>query len=816
MTKSSASAISRATILNGLRATQGKSLHVMELLQVLSLPKGARDEVREHLLELKELGMAKELPGGRFRYEKSKPNPPPQAETRKRKEEPRRAEPAPKRSAAPATRDSGARARTRSDGGYRRFSGPLSESNERTTGVLSATDRGFAFVLGDDGLGEIFVPPDSLRGAIQGDLVELAFRASARGREGAVLNVIERRITRATGTLRRDRDGFFLEPHSRKLDFVVRIEGAMPLDAKEGADVVAQILPNDVPALGSVLLGKVIRVLGKRGSAAVEIDMIKVAEQVNEEFSADVLREAAGFSPRVSLDEIALREDLRHMEIVTIDPDDAKDHDDAMWAMRTERGYRVLVAIADVSHYVSEGSAIDKEAMQRGCSIYLPGRVIPMLPFELSSNLASLVPGEDRLTLAVEVNVSREGKVREYRFVSGVMRSRARLSYGGVARALGWTNEPPVQEAAEARKDQLELFAEISGVLRAERNRRGSLNFDLPETKILLDDQGEPAAVVGSRTDPGVKRAYEVIEDFMLLANEVVAGHTAREKIPAIYRIHGAPDQKKLFKFLSVLDALGVDVSKELDAGDDERTSPHFYRALLKKIEGHPQEQVLVYLLLRSMQQAQYSVHNIGHFALAARDYLHFTSPIRRYPDLVVHRTLRAIIAKERLRPDALSKMIPQAVQASRMERRAMNVEREVAQVYKCILMQRHVGEQLPGRVTGVSLDGIVVQLDTPFVEVRVSADKLPGVFELDELGIALVKKRGGGAIRIGDIATVQVTYVSVEKREVAGELVSLKSAVGKTQTKPAKAKSPDAKKSRTTRAPKQERPRGKPSKSRR
>ncbi len=314
--------------------------------------------------------------------------------------------------------------------------------------------------------------------------------------------------------------------------------------------------------------------------------------------------------------------------MVTIDPPDARDHDDAVWAERLAGGaFRVVVAIADVSHYVREGSALDRAALERATSIYLPDRVIPMLPHELSSNLASLVPDEDRLTLAVEVEVGPKGAIRRHRFIEGVMRSGARLSYHGVARALHLTEQGEPQHEAERRRELLSTLWDVSKALRARRQRRGSIDFDLPEPRIVLDDGGEPIDIRRSRTDPGVRKTYALIEDLMLLANEVVATDLSRRKVPAIYRVHGEPNEAKIAIFAELASSLGYALDE--DAGRRPRKLAEF----LKRVEGTTHAQALSFLLLRAMQQAAYDTTNVGHFALAAPNYLHFTSPIRRYPD---------------------------------------------------------------------------------------------------------------------------------------------------------------------------------------
>jgi ribonuclease R len=766
--------IHRNDVLKALKAGGGRSLHLMEVVQGLGAPKNAKDTVRAVLLQLVEAGLARELPGNRF----------------KAGDPPRHAAPPPP--AVPSLRAKTRRIDQREPREARTdASGPRAE-NERLGGWLTMTTRGFGFVTADDGGPDVFVAPSLVGAALHGDRVELDVRPSDKGREGRVVRVLERGILRIAGKLVRSRRAFGIEPSDPRLPAYVDVDGELPLGTVVGQDVVAQITHHP-RGPDETMRARVLRALPPRGSANGELEKVRIREGVNEEFPAEVTQEALGFPADVHAHDLEGREDFRTLDLCTIDPDDARDHDDAIWATRLPGGgYRVVVAIADVSHYVREGTAIDREAVMRGCSIYLPDRAIPMLPPELSSNLASLLPNVDRLALAVDVELASDGSMLDYRFVEARMKSRARLTYGGVARALGWTEGGTDDPAARERLPLLETLRDISAKLRAKRVKRGALGFELPEPKVKLDARGEPVDVIRQKGDPGVKRAYEVVEDFMLLANEIVAGDLSRRGIPTLYRLHGAPEPAKMAEFAAVAEAFG----KKIDLGEDDRPTPKMLADLLAEIRGTPLETPLGYLLLRSMQQATYGVKNIGHFALAARDYLHFTSPIRRYPDLAVHRIVRSVIRQERIDAEKLGrKLVPIGVASSRAERRAVTIEREAIAIHRAILMKDRVGEELPGRVSGISEPVLFVTLDEPFVEVRVPVERISGDrFELDRLGVRLVGARTKRAFALGDPLLVRIEEVSVERREIVGcpaAAPGAQSTEGSEEKKPKGSKGP-------------------------
>jgi ribonuclease R len=710
--------IDRETLLGVLRDAAPRALHVGEVCQRLELPKTARDAVIDALDELVRLGVLGEMPGNRYRA--------------------------------------------------RKMHGPVPSAPSSAglvAGVLQMTPRGFGFVGAEDGGPDVFVPPDAVGPALHGDRVEVAARPSPKGREGSVVTVLSRRNPRFTGTLEQHGKALVIVPDDPRLRGPILVLGKPPKEKRSHVAVIAELVrfPQSSDELASAT---VVEVLGVQGLTRVEVAKIKIREGVVEDFDEETLAEARAYGDRVTVADKADREDLRELDLVTIDPPDARDHDDAVFVERTKGGYRVVVAIADVAHYVRPGTALDRTALARGCSIYLPDRAIPMLPPELSTNLASLVPNKDRLCLGVEIQLRKNGSIASHRLFEGVMKSGGHLTYDGVARALGLTEEPAKQPAAEKRLPMLHVLAELAKKLRAERLHRGALDFDLPEAKVKLDEANvEPIDCVRSRKDLGIREAYRMIEELMLLANEVVAAELKRRAVPAIYRIHGKPDEKKVQSFAKVASALGH--AMDVEAARD----PQKLSAFLREIEDTDEAPVLRYLLLRAMQQAAYDVNgDVGHFGLAAKDYLHFTSPIRRYPDLVVHRVVRSLVRNETVDGAALlPRMRRAAVEASRLERRAMQVERDVVSLYRAILMRDRVGETFEGTISSVDANGFWVALDEPFVDVLVPLEKLGDYYELDELGIRLIGLRTGRILALGQRFEVTIEDVRIPKREIVG-----------------------------------------------
>jgi ribonuclease R len=520
--------------------------------------------------------------------------------------------------------------------------------------------------------------------------------------------------------------------------------------------------------------GKLLAVLGAPGELAVETKKVLLVHGIGELHSADAIAEAERYGVTVPEDMLAGREDLTHIPLPTIDPEDARDHDDAVWVEPTkDGGFEMWVAIADVSAYVRPGTFIDDESRERGCSVYLPDRAIPMLPRALSSNLCSLLPDVVRLCLCVHAVLDAKGNVKTTRLIRGYMKSAAKLTYGGVARALGFTDKPPRDPKADAMVEGLRVAAECSRLLRKKRMKRGALDFDLPEAVVKLDAEGKPISILKRSGDPGMKKAYQLIEELMIFANEAVARWLLQRELPGIYRVHLPPDPKKLDKLSAMCEMLGVDFDAE------HTQTPKGLAELLKAFANHPKSTVLNNLLLRSMKQATYDVANLGHFGLASEAYLHFTSPIRRYPDLVVHRIVHAAVEGDeksrRKRVAAVGSeetLVTAATQSSLSERRAMEVEREIVDIYRCFYMMKHIDEQFEGTVSAFVGTGAFVTLDEPFVDVLVRLEDLGPDYQIEDDGLSAVSSRSGDGIRLGDRMRVQVTDCAILRRTVYAKRV--------------------------------------------
>ncbi|HSU42445.1 MAG TPA: ribonuclease R [Polyangiaceae bacterium] len=630
-------------------------------------------------------------------------------------------------------------------------------------GVLSLNPRGFGFVAAA-GKNDVFVPPDAIGGAMHGDRVLVAVtNISARGSEGRIERVVTRRNPRVAGVLRRKGRSAWLEPDDSRIRGPV-VLGAVPKSAPDGAAAVVTITrfpeySDENPE------GELLDVLGAPGDPNVEVRKILVREEIEEQHPDAAVREAEAMAARLRRASAEKRRDLRDVPLPTIDPEDARDHDDAVWVEKNGEGYRAYVAIADVSEYVQPGSALDDEALERGCTIYLPDRAIPMLPAALAADLCSLLPEQERLTLCVIVELDRDANVVDFEIVEGVMRSHAMLTYGGVAKTLGFTEAGPTSTQAEALKKGLRVLDELSRKLRRRRMQRGALDLDLPEARVILDPKtGAPTDVVRRAQDPGVKRAYSMIEELMLLANETVARFLGVKKSPGVYRVHAKPDAQKLERLGNVARKLGVEIDLE------SLSDPLGVSRWLAKIQKHPRKNVLEMLLLRSLKQAVYDTNNVGHFGLASEAYVHFTSPIRRYPDVEVHRAVKRLLrgGKPDTSAAALEALAQSATRASTRERAAMEVEREVVDLYRTLLMRDRVGETHEGTVTALVGSGVYVSLDSPFVDVLIRFEGLgPDRYESSEDEISVVGVRSGDTISLGDRLFVTIEDVAVLRRTV-------------------------------------------------
>jgi ribonuclease R len=641
-------------------------------------------------------------------------------------------------------------------------------------GSLRVHPAGYGFVVRDDGEDDVYVGARNRGSALDGDRVALSTWLGYKGTEGRVEKVLERGRAKLTGTLRKSGRASFVEPDDPR---IAATGGHVLLDggtagAKEGQAVVVEITRYPTQP-DEPLVARIIHVLGDPDDPRTEIEKILICGDIPTEFPDDVLQAAERAPQEVRAEDLADRVDLRDRSFMTIDPETARDFDDAVCVEPSPKGpqwTRLWVAVADVSHYVRPGAALDREARVRGCSVYLPDRAIPMLPKELSSGICSLNPEVDRLAMVVRMEVDPHGDVHDEYYCAAVINSHARLDYPGVAAALAGDLRGPRARYREFLPD-LERMQALAKKMRARRIERGSLDFDLPEAKVLLD-QDDPRRVrdiVQSRGDAAVKGAYQLVEDFMLAANEAVARHFRNRELDTVWRIHDVPADERLQQFAELAQAFGLKFDPE------DGRSPKKLRDLLSSLHGRPMERPLNFMLLRTLKQAVYDVVNVGHFGLAAPDYLHFTSPIRRYPDLIVHRLLKHSLHADGLpaggppptRP-ARETLQQMASESSAAERRAMEAERDVIDLYRAVLMRDHIGEEYDGTIAGVAAFGLFVQIESPFVEGLVRVAGLnDDHYELDEQTQRLVGTRSGRQFALGDPVRVRIENVSVQRRKI-------------------------------------------------
>ncbi len=623
-------------------------------------------------------------------------------------------------------------------------------------GRLDLAQGGYGFVVPEDGSEDVFVPAARLAGAWHGDRVLVRVTREARGkkRTGEVVRVLERARRTALGTLRFSRGYAWLVPEDPRLPERIKLVPKGLESVPEGSRIAVRLrFPEETG--GREPIGVFLERLGEGMSdAETETRAVILKHDLRDAFPKAVLKEAERVAAEPLAAALPGREDFRDLAVFTIDGADAKDFDDAIHLRRlADGGLEVGVHIADVSHYVREGSALDREARVRGTSVYLPGRVLPMLPERLSNGVCSLVPGEDRLVLSVIARLTPEGEVEGFRLAKGVIRSRARLTYGEVEGFLAGGSLPPA--AAFLAEDLRDLFA-LTRRLRARREAEGAIFFDFPEVKVEFTPEGNVHLV-----KVGEARARSLIEELMLLANRLVAKTLSERGLPALYRVHEDPSEDRFRELSEALIRLGYRLGE---------ASPAAYQRVLKEAEGRPEAPVVAMLLLRSLKLARYAEENLGHFGLAFRDYLHFTSPIRRYPDLVVHRVVKALI-EGRLdegRLEAWRARFPQiAEEASVKEREAEAAERELAKYYQARWARAHLGEVFLGTVSGVQNFGVFVALENG-VEGLVRLEALKDDFYVyDPEALALLGERTGKRIRLGDAMRVQIAAANPTARQV-------------------------------------------------
>ncbi|MBP3283910.1 MAG: ribonuclease R [Clostridia bacterium] len=637
------------------------------------------------------------------------------------------------------------------------------------TGIFEANEKGFGFVRPEDeNEADIFIPPSDVKGAWDGDKVEVRVVSMGdehRGPEGIITKILERNHKQIIGRFERSKNFAFVVPLDKKISQDIFISKNEFNGAKNNEVVTVEI--TKWPASRRSAEGKVVSRLGKIGAPGVDILAIMYSHDLTEDFPKEVLAQVKKIQEEIPAEEYKKRRDLRDVKMVTIDGEDAKDLDDAVSISKLENGnYRLGVHIADVSFYVKEGSALDKEAYERGTSVYLVDRVIPMLPRKLSNGVCSLNMGEDRLAFSVMMEIDEKGKILGSDIFKSVIHIDERMNYSDVTKIL--EGDKALRKRYQAFVDEFSMMAELSRILRARRVKRGSIDFDIPEAKVILDESGKPIEIKKYE----ITVSNNIIEDFMLAANETVAERFFWLEVPFMFRVHDLPDSEKLEEFSKFIFNYGYRV-KGLS-----KLQPKAFQELLKEIKGKPEEKIISALMLRSMQQARYSAENTGHFGLAAKYYCHFTSPIRRYPDLFIHRVMSELIEngyqfKNEKRVKKLRKLaVEGAKHSSEKEREAQLAERDSVDLKKAEYMAQFVGEEFEGIISSVTSFGFFVELENT-IEGLVRVESIEDDYYIyQEKLCAMIGERTNKIYRLGDVVKVRLMRADIETRKIDFEVV--------------------------------------------
>lgn len=619
---------------------------------------------------------------------------------------------------------------------------------------------GFGFLVPDEGGDDLFLSPRQMRSLLHGDrAVARVVGVDRRGRrEGAVVEVLERNTEQVVGRLFSEGGIGFVTPDNKRITQDILIPPEAMAGAEPGQIVIAAI--REQPTKRTRPIGEIVEVLGEHMAPGMEIDVAIRAHGLPFKWPDDVTEAADRLGARVSTAAKRKRLDLRDMPLVTIDGEDSKDFDDAVFCERVERGgWRLWVAIADVAHYVNPGDPLDREAQHRGTSVYFPGRVIPMLPEVLSNGLCSLNPKVDRLCLACEMQITSRGRIKAYRFHEAVMRSHARLTYTQVAGVL-LDRDPGLHRELEALVPHLEELHALYKALRAARDKRGAIDFETTETRIIFGEGKKIERIVPyERND-----AHKIIEECMIAANVATAKYLKGHKVPALFRVHPGPKPEKVEELRQFLGELG------LSLGGGEEPQPRDYTLLLDQVRDRPDAHLIQTVLLRSLKQALYSPDDVAHFGLAHDDYTHFTSPIRRYPDLLVHRAIRHMLRGGQAKAFDYTheQMVALGEHCSMAERRADEASWDVEGWLKCEFMQDKVGETFEGVITTVTSFGLFVELKDIYAEGLVHVTSLSNDFyHFDPIGHRMTGERTGRVYRMGDTLRVQVVRVNLDERKI-------------------------------------------------
>lgn len=618
-------------------------------------------------------------------------------------------------------------------------------------GTFTGNAKGFGFVTIEGQDQDIYIGADKTRDAMHGDTVQIVVEAARGGRrpEGTVVRVLERANKTLVGFYQKNKSFGFVIPDNQKISTDVFIPQGKDMGAVTGHKVIVTM--TEYGGERKKPEGVITEIIGHVNDPGTDILSIVKAYGIPEEYPSEVMRQVSRMPDEVMPEDIAGRKDLRSWQTVTIDGEDAKDLDDAITISREEYGYKLGVHIADVSHYVTENSPLDEEALKRGTSVYLVDRVIPMLPHKLSNGICSLNAGTDRLALSCIMEIDNQGRVIGHEVAETVINVDRRMTYTAVSEIVTERNEETMAEYRDF-VEMFDLMKELADILREKRSQRGSIDFDFPETKIILDDKGKPVDIKPYDRNAATK----IIEDFMLMANETIAEDYFWQELPFVYRTHDYPDPEKMKRLGVFINNFGYTIRAQ-----NGEVHPKELQKLLRKIEGTEEEALISRLTLRSMKQAKYMSVCTGHFGLAAKYYTHFTSPIRRYPDLQIHR-----IIKENLHGNLTDKRIAHydkiltgvTVQCSAMERRAEEAERETVKLKKCEFMTKRIGEVFEGVISGVTNWGFYVELPNT-VEGLVHVSELQGdYYVFDEERMELRGETGGKIYKLGQKVAVVVT----------------------------------------------------------
>ena len=632
--------------------------------------------------------------------------------------------------------------------------------------------KGFGFVAPEEqGMDDIFIPPNEINGALNGDtvLVRILKESSGDRREGTITKIVERSKTTFVGTFQANKGYGFVVTDDKKLNMDIFIAKEDSLGAVDGHKVVVEV--TQWPDATKSASGMVTKILGHKNDPGVDILSILYKYEIPPEFPEEVVQAAIDVPDEISEKDIIGRRDLRNEVIVTIDGSDAKDLDDAVTVLKNaDCTYKLCVHIADVSYYVTQGSILDKEAYERATSVYLTDRVIPMIPHRLSNGICSLNPQVDRLTLSCEMIIDGAGHVVKHEIFQSVINTTERMTYTDVYKILEHADENP--ELMERYENLVPMFndmADLAQILRQKRMARGAIDFDFKESKVLVDEEGWPTEIVlRERTV-----AERLIEEFMLAANETVAEHFHRMELPFIYRIHEDPKPEKLQRFFEFVTNFGIVIK-----GSGSSVHPKALQEVIKSIEGLPEEPVISTMLLRSMQQAKYYAESLGHFGLSTEFYTHFTSPIRRYPDLIVHRLIRTYLINEDTSKETVLQwgqvMDEIADHTSNRERRAVEAERDTDALKKAQFMSDKIDEEFVGIVSSITNFGIFIELENTVEGLVHISNMTDDYYRFEDRHMVMIGERTGRQFRIGDEVKIRVANVVIEESSVDFEIVDM------------------------------------------